>query len=120
MPFDLYSSGDPFTAGVVGTTLQGQASPGPQTAGGFNFGSLLPSLPSLPELPKLSDIPGVGTVSDVASGASKFFDTITSGDFWERVIFIILGLIMIALAIFFFAKHEAVTVVAGAVKGAVK
>lgn len=41
----------------------------------------------------------LSSVGNVASSVGSFFSAITSADFWERTIFIVLGFIFIAVAL---------------------
>jgi hypothetical protein len=57
--------------------------------------------------------PTVGAVTSgtsTAAGISKFFSNITSANFGERIVFIILGLLMIAFSLYAFVHHETINV----------
>ena len=100
-PFFALGS-DPFAAGLPTSTVATQSAP-------TIFGL---SLPSLPELPKLSEIPGVSTVESVGG----FLGKLTSGNLWERVGFVILGIIFIGIALFMMANKT--TIIQTAVRAA--
>jgi hypothetical protein len=94
---------DPFTTGLPVQSSQ----PSYRSIG---FTSLLPELPSLPSLPSLSDLfdytaPGMlyrGIQGQ--GGIGGFLAKITSGHLWERIGFIVLGLILITAALFMLAN----------------
>lgn len=58
---------------------------------------------------------GISSLGSAASSVGSFFSTITSGDFWERTIFIVLGFIFIAVALVMLgSKNTTIQTVAAA------
>lgn len=106
----FYSPGsDPFSSGLPNKSAMGNVAL-------LNSFFEWPTLPELPKLPSLSDLPGVGTARDISTTLGK----LTSAKLWERIGFVILGLLIIGAALFMLGGRNliAATVVQGAVSGA--